>query len=84
MNLEPMSLILTLLDPNLDSNLYVFACPEVYLVLDSRLPAICYHDISNGMSDWVLIPSAIETHTGHGHGNNNDNVQGKYLSAPLV
>ena len=84
MNLEPMSLVLTLLDPHLDSSLYAFACPEVYLVLDSLLPTR-YHNISNGMSDWQLIPSEIETHTTHGHDNNyNDNVHSKYLSAPLI
>ena len=85
MNLvEPMLLVLTLLDPNLDSSLHVFACPEVYLILDSLLPTI-YHNISNGVSEWVEIPSAIETHTAHDHSNNyNDNVRGKHLSAPLA
>ena len=84
MNLKPMSLILTFLDPNLDDSLSVFACPDIYLVLELLLPTI-YHDISNGMSDWVLIPPEIETHITHGHSHNyNDNVQGKHLSAPLV
>ena len=50
MNLEPTSLVLTLLDPNLNYSLWVFAYPEVYLVLESLLTTI-YHDNSNGMSD---------------------------------
>ena len=81
MNLEPTSLVLTFLDPQLDCSLWVFARLEVYLVLKLLLPTI-YHDISNGMSGWVLIPSEIETHAAHGHDNNyNDNVKAKHLSA---
>ena len=84
MNLEPTSLGLTVLDPHLHSRLWVFACPEILLVLESLLTTI-YHDISNERPDWVLIPSEIETHTAHGHSNNyDDNVQGEHLSAPLV
>ena len=84
MNLEPTSLVLTVVDPNLHSSLWIFACPEIYLVLDSLLTTV-YHNISNGMSDWAVIPSEIETHTAHGHDNDyNDNVKGKHFSAPVV
>ena len=86
MNLDPTSRVLTVLDPKLHSSLWILAiaCPEIYLVLESLLTTI-YHDISNGMSDWILIPSETETHTAHGHGNNcNENVQDKHLSVPLV
>ena len=86
MNFGLKLLVLTLLDPSLDSSLWAFAiaCPEIYLVLELLLTTI-YHDMSNEISNWVLIPSKIETHTAHGHNNNyNGNVQGKHLSAPLV
>ena len=84
MNLKPMSLVLTVLEPNLHDSLRVLACPQVHLVLEPLLTTIC-DDISNGMSDWVLIPPEIETHTAHGQDNDyNDNVKGKHFSAPLV
>ena len=53
--LEPRLLVLTVVEPNLDHSLWVMACPEVHLVLESLLPTI-HHDISNEMSDWVVIP----------------------------
>ena len=49
-NLEPRSLILTVLDPNIYHSSGVFVRPEVYLVLVSLLTTI-HHNISNGMSD---------------------------------